>query len=260
MTIDASVNTGADPVRDDPDGWVSRIQTKLHCWAAADPGRRLDDLFNLVHDPAILAVAWDRVATNRGARSAGSDGITVARIETEIGSAQFLSELRMQLRTSEFGPQPVRERKIPKPGGSGRKRGSNRWHVYTFIADRCIRSVKAKVRARTRRTSQADLKDTLIWLNQIQRGWVNYFRHAIAQRTFDHVRQFTWWRVVRWQRTRRRWNWTDVRRWLTTPTGKWRPIHADGIELFNPAAVPIRRYRYRGQAIPNPFVACTTTA
>jgi RNA-directed DNA polymerase len=24
---------------------VSGIQTKLHCWAAADPGRRFDDLF-----------------------------------------------------------------------------------------------------------------------------------------------------------------------------------------------------------------------
>ena len=136
MTRDASVNTGADPVRDDPDGWVSRIQTKLHCWAAADPGRRFDDLFNLVHDPAILAVAWDRVATNRGARSAGSDGITVARIETEIGSAQFLSELRMQLRTSEFGPQPVRERKIPKPGGSGKLR---RLGIPT-VADRVVQA------------------------------------------------------------------------------------------------------------------------
>src|SRR3954462_1444527 len=35
-----------------------------------------------------------------------------------------------------------------------RKRGTNTWHVYTFIADRPIRSVKAKVRALTNRTSQ----------------------------------------------------------------------------------------------------------
>jgi RNA-directed DNA polymerase len=28
-----------------------------------------------------------------------------------------------------------------------RKRGTNRWHVYTFIADRPIRSLKAKLRA-----------------------------------------------------------------------------------------------------------------
>ena len=35
-----------------------------------------------------------------------------------------------------------------------RKRGTNKWYVYTFIADRPIRSVKAKIRALTNRTSQ----------------------------------------------------------------------------------------------------------
>jgi hypothetical protein len=64
---------------------VSEMQAKLHRWAVADPGRRFDDLFNLVHDPATLIVAWDRVATNRGAKTAGSDGWTVTRIESEVG-------------------------------------------------------------------------------------------------------------------------------------------------------------------------------
>ena len=35
-----------------------------------------------------------------------------------------------------------------------RKRGTSKWYVYTFIADRPIRSVKDKIRALTRRTSQ----------------------------------------------------------------------------------------------------------
>ena len=39
---------------------VSGMQTKLHHWAAADPGRRFDDLFNLVYDPATLIVAFDK--------------------------------------------------------------------------------------------------------------------------------------------------------------------------------------------------------
>jgi len=43
---------------------VLRMQTKLHCWAAADRGRRFDDLFNLVADPCFLAVAWARVREN----------------------------------------------------------------------------------------------------------------------------------------------------------------------------------------------------
>ncbi len=38
-----------------------------------------------------------------------------------------------------------------------RKRGTNKWYVYTFIADRPVRSLKAKIRALTHRTSQQDL-------------------------------------------------------------------------------------------------------
>jgi len=36
---------------------VHQMQTKLHQWAAADPSRRFDDLYNLVYDPAFLVVA-----------------------------------------------------------------------------------------------------------------------------------------------------------------------------------------------------------
>jgi RNA-directed DNA polymerase len=51
-----------------------------------------------------------------------------------------------------------------------RKRGTSKWHVYTFIADRPIRSVKAKIRALTYRRSQQDPGAVLIRLNQIMRG------------------------------------------------------------------------------------------
>jgi RNA-directed DNA polymerase len=139
-----------------------------------------------------------------------------------------------------------------------RKRGTSSWHVYTFVADRALRSVKDKIKKLTPQTSQADLKDTLIRINQITRGWANYFRHAVASHTFNHLQQYTWWRIVRWHRTRHRWRWKDVRRWLTTPTGRWQPIHADEITLFDPTRIPIRRYRYRGEVIPSPFRTLTT--
>ncbi len=51
-----------------------------------------------------------------------------------------------------------------------RKRGTSKWYVYTFIADRPIRSLKAKIRALTNRRSQWDLRYVLIRLNQIMRG------------------------------------------------------------------------------------------
>jgi RNA-directed DNA polymerase len=134
-----------------------------------------------------------------------------------------------------------------------RKYGTNRWHVYTFIADRPIRSLKAKVRALTFRTSQQNPGDVLIRLNQIMRGWANYFKHAVCKHTLQALGQFAWWRVIRWLRTLHRWKWSDVRRRFTTPNGRWRPITADGIELFNLATVPVTRYRWRGNKIPNPW-------
>jgi RNA-directed DNA polymerase len=67
-------------------------------------------------------VAWDRVANNTGANTGGSDGWTVTRIEQEVGRGAFLDDLRALIKDGEVRPQPVRERKIPKPGGSGKVR------------------------------------------------------------------------------------------------------------------------------------------
>src|SRR6478672_12281002 len=87
MPKDAPPNGGATLETSDagPGGRVSGMQTKLHCWAAADPGRRFDDLFNLVCDPAFLVVAWQRVAGNAGARTPGVDRATVAWIASRFG-------------------------------------------------------------------------------------------------------------------------------------------------------------------------------
>ncbi|MFE9132561.1 group II intron reverse transcriptase/maturase [Streptomyces sp. NPDC007148] len=489
MPKDAPLNSGAlpDAAPVGPRQRVSEMQAKLHRWTAADPGRRFDDLFNFVHDPATLLVAFDRVAGNRGANTPGIDGLSAADVEERIGVPGFLDDLRVQLRQGTFRPLPVRERKIPKPGGSGkvrrlgipviadrvvqaalklvlepifeadfkpvsygfrpkrraqdaiaeihfygthgyrwvldadiaacfdeidhaalmgrvrmrikdkkvltlvkaflkaslltelgeyqdtftgtpqggifspllanialsvldehlhrawepggelstdyrrgrrratglpswrlvryaddfvvlvdgtrqdtealheeiaqvlapiglrlspaktqvvhlsegfdflgfhiqwrRKRGTNKWYVYTFIADRPVRSVKSKIRHLTHRTSQQDLAVVLVNLNRITLGWANYFRHAVAKRIFSKLDDLVWWRVVRLLRTRHHWSWSDVRRRLTTPTGRWLPISADGIELRKISAISVTRYRYRGNKIPTPWAPATT--
>jgi RNA-directed DNA polymerase len=112
------------------------MQAKLHRWAAADPGRRFDDLFNLVHDPATLIVAFARVAGNRGANTAGVDGVTVTDVEARLGVPGFLDDLRASVKDGSFRPLPVRERMIPKPGGSGKLR---RLGIPT-IADREVQA------------------------------------------------------------------------------------------------------------------------
>ena len=103
---------------------VLEIQTKLHRWAGEDKSRRFDDLFNLVADPSVLMVAWERVRGNTGSRSSGVDGMTVARVQGRTGGvAAFLDEIRAALRQQEFRPVPVREKEIPKPNGKTRRLG-----------------------------------------------------------------------------------------------------------------------------------------
>jgi RNA-directed DNA polymerase len=74
-------------------------------------------------DPAFLLVAWDRVRGNKGARTAGVDGQTVASIAADKGVEVLLDELRSQVKDRSFHPLPVRERMIPKAGGKLRRLG-----------------------------------------------------------------------------------------------------------------------------------------
>jgi RNA-directed DNA polymerase len=116
------VNTDAPwPDLDEAERRVLKIQAKLHQWAIDDPHRRFDDLFNLVADPGFLTVAWDRVRGNRGARSAGVDG--VAPRSVVFGKEALLAELRDDLKARRFTPLPVREKLIPKKGGKLRGLG-----------------------------------------------------------------------------------------------------------------------------------------
>jgi RNA-directed DNA polymerase len=115
------VNTGAPwPDLKEAERRVLVMQTKLHRWAAADRGRVFDDLHNLVHDPAFLVVAWNRVRANKGARSAGIDGIVPSQI---ADPGAWLAELQRDLKARRFRPDRVRERMIPKRDGKLRRLG-----------------------------------------------------------------------------------------------------------------------------------------
>ena len=91
------------------------MQTKLHRWAGEDPSRCFGDLFNLVYDPAFLVHAFERVASNAGAKTAGADGVTVAQIKArEGGELGFLARMRDSLKSGEYRPAEVRQVMIPK--------------------------------------------------------------------------------------------------------------------------------------------------
>ena len=136
MLEGAPVNTG-DPELEwafyEAERRVLGIQAKLHRWAREQPHRRFDDLFNLVCDPAFLLVAWARVRSNKGARSAGVDGQSAAYVEA-MGVRGFLDRLRAALKDRSFRPLPVRERMIPKAGGKKRRLG------IATITDRVVQA------------------------------------------------------------------------------------------------------------------------
>ena len=125
MSEEALVNTGAVawPDHFTASVMVRRMQAKLHRWAGGDPSRRFGDLFNLVYDPAFLVHAWERVSTNKGARTPGVDKATAASIETWIGVEAFLGQIRDSLKSGGFRPVEVRQVMIPKANGKLRKLG-----------------------------------------------------------------------------------------------------------------------------------------
>ena len=129
------MNTGVSGPVDIASAWhrVLTIQTKLHQWARADPGRVFDDVFNLVHDPAFLVAGWDRVRGNKGGRTAGVDGIA-PRSLLHSQAVEVLTVIRRQVKAGEFQPLPVRERRIPKSNGKTRSLG------IPTLADRVVQA------------------------------------------------------------------------------------------------------------------------
>ena len=181
MPQDAPPNGSArDQVPEGPWSRVAGMQAKLHRWAAADPGRRFDDLFNLVHDPATLMMAFDRVAGNKGANTPGVDGVTAAWVEHEVGVPGFLDDLRAALKDGSFRPLPVRERLIPKPGGSGklRKLGIPR------IADRVV---QAALKLVLEPIFEADFEPCSYGFRPMRRA-----QDAIAEIHFFGTRGYRW--------------------------------------------------------------------
>ncbi len=103
--------------------WLLSVQRKLYRWSKGNPADRYRDMWNWITDPRNLRCAWQTVATNKGRRSAGIDGVTVRSIQKGKGGAPaFLITLRQELRGGTYKPVPVRRKLIPKPGKPGKFR------------------------------------------------------------------------------------------------------------------------------------------
>ena len=131
-----------------------------------------------------------------------------------------------------------------------RKRGTQKWYVYTWPSKKSLASIKAKIRTLTRMGRNLPLQILLYRLNPVLRGWTNYFRYGVSKATFGYLRAFMWQRVVCWLRHKHpRMNWKLLRRRYLPG---WWPAEGT-VTLFNPGAVVVTRYRYRGLHIATPW-------
>ncbi len=136
-----------------------------------------------------------------------------------------------------------------------RKRGTQKYYVYTRPSKKAIQAIKDKVKAKTYRSTRHQEPDKLIaGLNRTLAGWANYFRHGVSYRVFSHVDEHAWWRVVGWLRAkykgRHRLGMSQLRRRFCDQG--WR-IAYKGVAFTGASSVAVTRYRYRGNTIATPW-------
>jgi RNA-directed DNA polymerase len=132
-----------------------------------------------------------------------------------------------------------------------RKRGTNRYYVYTYPSRKALKAVTIKVKAICRQNVNQAMPALMRKLNPALRGWCAYFRPGVSSATFAYLARYTWDRVLRWARRKhRRITVKGIRHRYCN--GGWWPTTSD-VDLFNPAKMRTTRYRYRGAAIPTPW-------
>lgn len=110
-----------DTDRQADEAWILGVQRRLYQWSKAHPDEGWRDMWGWFTDLRTLRHAWQRVALNKGGRTAGIDGMTVGRIRKR-GEGRFLKELQAELRCGAYRPSPARRKLIPKAGKPGQFR------------------------------------------------------------------------------------------------------------------------------------------
>jgi RNA-directed DNA polymerase len=137
-----------------------------------------------------------------------------------------------------------------------RKRGTQKYYVYTKPSKKAIQAIKDKVRIKTyRSTRHMGLDELIASLNRSLAGWANYFRHGVSKAVFSDVDSHAWNRLMRWIRAKykhgsHRIGMPELRRRFCDRG--WR-FACNGVVFTGASSVAVTRYRYRGSTIPTPW-------
>ena len=99
---------------------IRNLQRKLYCKAKAEPAFRFYLLYDKICREDILRHAYALARDNAGAP--GVDGVSFEQIDAS-GVEAWLADLREDLVSKTYRPDPVRRATIPKPGGGERPLG-----------------------------------------------------------------------------------------------------------------------------------------
>jgi RNA-directed DNA polymerase len=136
-----------------------------------------------------------------------------------------------------------------------RKRGTQKYYVYTKPSGKAIQAIKDKVKAKTyRSTRHMELDELILSLNRMLAGWANHFRYGVSKAIFNAVDYHAWGRIMRWTRAKyagkHRLGMKEMRRRFCDVG--WRFAH-NGVAFTGASSTAVTRYRYRGSNIPTPW-------
>jgi group II intron reverse transcriptase/maturase len=121
--------------------WLRSVQRELHRRSRDDLDYVFRKLWGFLVDPRTLRCALQRVARNRGSRTAGIDGVTVRKLLGKSGAEPFVERLRGDLKLRRYRPSPVRRVLIPKAGSPGKYRALGIPTVQDRVVQAALKSI-----------------------------------------------------------------------------------------------------------------------